>query len=98
MGKLDSKINQPHTRRALGKDVSARKKGTRGVGYRVVLISCCRRYADSHDNLRHSMKPLVDAIANTFGLDDADPRIDWNYSQVKTNGQQGVIVMIERVK
>lgn len=67
-----------------------------GLAFRVCIISCRRRLVDEHDNLRTGAKPLVDAIAKTLGFaDDADPRLHWEYAQVLTTGQQGVIVKIE---
>lgn len=47
----------------------------------VTLIQCRYRGLDSHDNLRFSLKPLVDFIANSLQVDDADPRIRWEYRQ-----------------
>lgn len=41
------------------------------------------------------MKPLVDEIAAWLGLDDADPKILWQYAQAETRGEQGTAVKIE---
>lgn len=41
------------------------------------------------------MKALTDSIAKTLGLDDADPRMGWEYFQEKTAGEQGVLVKVE---
>ena len=41
------------------------------------------------------MKPLRDAIAAELGMDDADPRIRWQYGQTETRGAEGVLVMVE---
>ncbi len=38
---------------------------------------------DAHDNLRVACKALVDGIAKHLGVDDADPRVTWQYAQVK---------------
>ncbi len=40
---------------------------------------------------------MRDAIARWLGLDDADQVIEWEYSQHKTNGRQGVAVRIEKL-
>lgn len=53
------------------------------------------RIHDGHDNLRASLKPLVDAIAETLGVPDDHPGIAWEYSQSETTGRVGVIVTIE---
>lgn len=38
---------------------------------------------DAHDNLRSALKSVVDAVADYFGVDDADPRIEWRYQQAR---------------
>lgn len=38
---------------------------------------------DAHDNLRSALKSVVDGVADYFGVDDADPRIEWRYAQAK---------------
>ncbi len=50
---------------------------------------------DEHDNLRASLKPLVDAIAATLGVSDDDDRVAWEYSQGETRGEPGVTVLVE---
>lgn len=52
-----------------------------------------RRLMDDHDNLRASMKPLVDAIAERLGVPDNDPRLVWEYGQVQTS-RAGVLVRV----
>lgn len=92
------KIEQPEPGRTLEQNISTRqgrKKGVGQSGVRVTLIAVVRRQIDEHDNLRHGFKPLVDLIARELGLDDADPRIRWQYGQQITSGKQGTIVMIE---
>lgn len=54
-----------------------------------------RGLLDSHDNLASSLKPLVDAIAETLGVADKDPRVAWEYSQAETRGTTGVTVTVE---
>lgn len=46
------------------------------------------------DNLRPALKSVRDGIADAFGLDDRDPRIEWRYGQRK--GPYSVIVEIEK--
>jgi hypothetical protein len=45
---------------------------------------------DAHDNLRSALKSVVDGVADYFGIDDADPRIEWRYGQRK--GKAGVVL------
>lgn len=50
---------------------------------------------DGHDNLRSALKPLVDAIAASLGIEDKDPRVVWEYSQAEHRGPDGVVVIAE---
>lgn len=51
---------------------------------------------DEHDNLRGSMKSIVDEIAKLYALPDKDPRFEWRYDQAKAKrGQYGVRVCIQ---
>lgn len=47
------------------------------------------------DNLQGALKPLRDAIAAYFSIDDNDGRIRWEYGQSETKGEEGVIVKLE---
>lgn len=52
----------------------------------VVLLTRCRpgpgpRLDD--DNLAHSLKGVRDQIAEWLGINDRDPRVQWNYAQDK---------------
>lgn len=53
---------------------------------------------DEHDNLKASLKPLVDAIAASLGLEDKDGRIVWQYGQTTTRGKPGVTVTVEELQ
>lgn len=48
---------------------------------RVVLTRQSKNLMDAHDNLRTSLKPVVDEVAKWLRLDDADPRVTWEYIQ-----------------
>jgi hypothetical protein len=82
---------------ALVGNVQVPKGCAPGVAVRVQLIALRCRLLDKHDNGPYSFKPLVDAIAASLGIDDGDERITFEYHQIKTKGQQGVIVQIERL-
>lgn len=74
------------------------KRGKGSVAVVVTIVRCGAKTLDD-DNLRTGAKPLRDAIATTLGIDDGDPRVKWEYGQVAgTEGQQGTIVRIERIK
>lgn len=62
----------------------------------VSLMRFGKRSLDS-DNLTASFKPLRDAIAGWLRVDDADPRLSWQYGQQQTKGSEGVIVIIEEL-
>jgi hypothetical protein len=40
------------------------------------------------DNLQSGFKALRDGIAQRLGVDDADPRVEWRYSQRKGSPKQ----------
>lgn len=78
-----------------------RKTGVAGgapeqSGLRVTITSYRRRLLDG-DNFQGGAKLLRDEIAKTLGVDDGDPRIEFEYAQVKTVGPEGVCVTIHRI-
>ena len=62
----------------------------------VTMIAMLRREFDAHDNLRASLKPLVDAIAASLGVPDNDRRLRWQYAQQRTDGAARVVVTVEK--
>lgn len=69
------------------------------MGYCISLIQVRRRLLDEHDNLRISTKPTVDAITKWLGFSsDGDPLLRWEYGQIVTAGDEGMIVKIESLK
>ena len=93
VGGLDTTKRKPNPRPALDKNPSAKQSGKGSVRVVVTLIRCGRKLLDS-DNLCIAFKPLRDAIARAFGVDDADPRVTWEYGQTKTEAKTGSIVKI----
>ena len=59
----------------------------------VTLVRVGVRPLDAHDNLRSSLKAVVDSIAARLGVPDNDPRIEWRYGQAK--GSPAVLVTLE---
>lgn len=47
---------------------------------RIVLARIAPRSLDD-DNLRGALKAVRDGLADYFGVDDADPRMTWDYEQ-----------------
>lgn len=51
----------------------------------VRLVRLAARELDS-DNLQGCFKAARDAVAQKLGVDDADPRITWEYAQERAKG------------
>ena len=66
------------------------------VAVRVVCVALRRRLLDP-DAVAFSMKALTDRIAAALGVDDADNRVAWEWSQQQTSGEEVVIVKIEQI-
>ena len=95
VGAVAPSVSQQAPLRPLEQSIQKRAKGKGSVEVVVSLISCRRRELDDDGNVA-SLKPLRDAIAATLGLDDADKRIRFEYSQLETRGEQGVIVKVTK--
>lgn len=77
--------------------VEGKRRGKRpkiSVALRITIVVYRERHLDS-DSVSASCKWIRDAIAESLGVDDGDPKIDWEYEQVRTRGQQGVMVKVE---
>lgn len=61
---------------------------------RIRLTTFRKRLLDE-DAISFATKPLRDLIAADLGIDDADPRVKWEWSQVETRGVEGVVVTVE---
>lgn len=73
-------------------------KGTAGVEYRITIVSFRRRLVDRHDNLPTGCKPLCDQITASLGFaSDDNPRLHWEYQQMKTAGKPGTLVKIDTI-
>lgn len=67
------------------------------VAVLVTIIACRNRLCDSDNSGMGGNKALRDSIADSLGADDGSPAIAWQYGQVQTSGEQGTIVLIQRV-
>jgi len=56
----------------------------------VTMLSCRRRLLDD-DNLAAGFKPLRDAIAQTLGIDDSDPRVRWEPRQIESKREETIV-------
>jgi hypothetical protein len=82
--------------RPLDKGVQKRQKGKGGVQVVVSLVTCRCRELDDDGNVA-ALKPLRDAIAEVLQIDDGDRRIRFEYGQIESRSECGVIVKIERI-
>ena len=72
--------------------------GGGGHGVCVTLERVAPRALDAHDNLRHGLKAVADAVAEWLGMDDADERLAWSYWQTPRGPRQyGVRIHLEVV-
>lgn len=94
VGAVEASSAQPASLPALERRIKEQPSRARSL-VRVSLIACRRRLLDP-DAVAFSMKPLTDAIAATLGVDDADPRVEWEWHQIKTAGDEGVLVKIAK--
>lgn len=94
LGQVETHSPEPATVPPLERGKQIVQGGPPSVGRRVTMVACRRRLLDP-DAVAASMKALTDAIAKTLGVDDADPAVEWEWSQVKTDGEEGVLVKIE---
>lgn len=91
---IKTNANERGSSRNAGKKIAARRQGVKMVvrnawgrqvieapGLQVTLTRVAPRALDGHDNLPHSMKPIVDGIADALGINDRDPRVSWLYAQ-----------------
>lgn len=60
------------------------------------MVAFRKRLVDP-DAREAQFKHLTDCIARDIGIDDADPRIKWEWSQVETRGVEGVVVTVEEI-
>jgi hypothetical protein len=96
VGGMEANRTKPASLPALERRKPKRPGGPARVAVRITLVALRHRLLD-RDAIAASMKPLTDAIAATLGIDDDDPRADWEWQQAKTNGAEGVMVKIERL-
>jgi hypothetical protein len=95
VGAVAPSVSQQAPLRPLEQGVQVRQKGKGGVEVVVSLVGFRRKELDD-DGFIYACKPLRDAIAATLGLDDGDRRIRFEYSQLETRGEQGVIVKVQK--
>ncbi len=95
VGAVETGGSEPVEGRALDGGAPEQGRGSAGVGVRVSLLAYRRRLLDP-DAVAFSFKPLTDCIAASLGVDDADKSVAWEWEQVQTRGEEGVVVKLER--
>jgi hypothetical protein len=96
LGGLEAGQPKPTASPALAGRASKRAVCEKGVEIVVTFTAHRKRLLDK-DNNTASFKPLQDALARDIGLDDGDSRFNWQYSQIKTEGREGVVVTVEKL-
>lgn len=96
LGGVAASQPKPIALRTLEQIIQKRQKGKGGVEIVVSLITCRSRETDDDGNVA-ALKPLRDAIAASIGIDDGDKRIRFEYGQIETRGEQGVIVKVKQL-
>lgn len=96
VGAVEASQPEPDAASPLVRPGAQRKGRKKSMVVRITLFGIRARILDE-DNFVGGCKPLRDAIAASFGVDDADPRIEWRYAQSRVPKPEGVIVMIERL-
>lgn len=88
--------------RGQGRSKSVGRRPALSPVARVVFVAVTRPgRAARHDGdnwrggIEASLKPLRDAIARSFGLDDHESTIAWEYRTVEAEGEEGVFVRVE---
>lgn len=81
---------------ALERKPSLQQKRENGLAVCVTIIRFGYKELDE-DNFHAGAKPLRDGIAASLGVDDADPRVLWQYAQVIEGGRSGVAVKIDEL-
>ena len=96
MAAVSNRDSEHGAGRALGEANKRPKSGKGSPSYRVTFISVRARELDD-DNLIAGCKQLRDAVAAHLGLADDKKSIRFHYGQVVSAGEQGTIVMIEKI-
>lgn len=96
VGEVETQKSKSTPSQTLVGGASKHEGGKKGVAIIVSFTAFTKRELDD-DNLIGSIKPLRDVVASFLHIDDADPRIKFEYGQQKTDGEQGVAVKIQRL-
>ncbi len=94
---VEADRSKPATARALDDRIAKHKGLPRGLAVRVVLVARRKRLLDP-DAVAFAFKPGTDLVCASLGIDDADPCVEFEWRQVKTNFREGVMVHIELVE
>lgn len=96
LGPGETPKREPRAQPALVRHLPRKQAGAARVEVVVSLVVCQRTLFDSDNAVSGGCKALRDAIAESLGCDDGDKRVRWEYGQLQTSGEPGVIVKIQR--
>lgn len=94
-GRVDGAERKRDPRPALDRDVSKKQQLQARLVVRVIVISLRQRLQDDQNSACGGNKALQDAICESLEINDADPRIKFEYSQHQTAGRPCTIVMLQ---
>lgn len=82
--------------RSQGED-SALETIPKRLAFRITFTTYRKRILDEHDNARHALKPLADAITEGLGFKSDDcANLEWCYHQIRSR-TVGTHVLIEEM-
>ena len=81
----------PRTREGCASRMGKLGRGPRADSVVVITMLSFRRRLLDDDNLAAGFKPLRDAIADTLGIDDGDPRVKWEPRQIESNREETIV-------
>lgn len=84
-------VEAPRTRKGRARRLGKLWRGPRADPVVVVTMLSCRRRLLDDDNLAAGFKPLRDAISETLGIDDADPRVKWEPRQIESKREETIV-------
>lgn len=97
LGAGETPKREPRAQPALVRHVSRKQARAARVEVVVSLVVCQRTLFDSDNAVSGGTKALRDAIAESLGCDDGDKRLRWEYGQLQTSGEPGVMVKMQRL-
>lgn len=97
VGAVDRGQREQDPQPALEQKPQAQPNSSPRLDYRVQIISCRNRLCDGDNSGSGGNKALRDAISDWLGIDDGSSRLQFEYAQLHTSGEEGTIVRIQKL-